>query len=190
MQTKGWSVQTYDRFQSHRDSIHSYIFNHQAPTPTDVAFQHSFPHFKPNRRESLGAKSAGVGNTEVLWTQFSKVFLFIMMRKDLHLAYSSPPNINIKLPTLPPSKLSKQKLIWIQIMIAASHYGYPQLHVLLTAKTHRYVAKHTASMSEGCHWTPSWIGPIDMNPVRHVWKKACVRQINFNKISTTTFKIS
>lgn len=75
---KRLEVQTYDRFQSHRDSIHSYIFNHQALTPTDVAFQHSFPHFKPNRRESLGAKSAGVGNTEVLWTQFSKVFLLII----------------------------------------------------------------------------------------------------------------
>lgn len=110
------------------------------------------------------------------------------MRKDLHLAYSSPPNINIKVPTLPPSKLSKQDLIWIQILIPTSHYGHNQLHVLLTAKTHRFAAKDTASMSKGCHQTLSWVGSINMNPVRHVWKKACVRQVNFNKLSTTTFK--
>lgn len=153
MQAKSWSLQTYDRFQSHKDSKHLYTFIHQALTPTDVALQHSFPHFKPNRRESLGAKSVGVGNIEVLWPQFSKVLSPIMMRKDLHLAYSSPPNINIKVPTLPPSKLIKQDLIWIQILIPTSHYGYHQLHVLLTAKTQRYAAKHTTSMGEGCHRT-------------------------------------
>jgi hypothetical protein len=187
MQAKSRSLQTYDRFQSHNDCKHSYTFIHQALTPTDVALQHSFPHFKPNGSESLSAKSVGVGNIEVLWLQFSKVHIFIMMRKDLHLAYSSPPNINIKVSTLPPSKLSKQDLIWIQI--PTSHYGFHQLHVLLTEKTLRYFAKHTASMSEDRHRTPSRVWPINMNPVRHVWKKACVRQVNFNKLGTTTFKI-